>query len=374
MYRKMAKALTFDDVALVPQFNNISSRTIPSLETWLTKKTRTAFPLIPANMDTVISPDLAQVIIANGGYPIFHRFASINEQKKWVKEFDDKCYISSGINDQDVFNAMELLKMGARGVCVDIAHGHSTMMIDTIKKFKSEMHDKEVIAGNVCTSMGYQDLVNAGADAVKVGVGSGSCCSTRMVTGFGVPQLTAILDCAEVSEKLRVPIISDGGAIGPNDVAKALGAGACSVMMGSVFSKTFESAGQKYLETFDETSLQERYPLVSRTLESLEKEVNNLKEKGVDSFKIVKKYRGQASKDFQVDFKGGLKKGTVPEGVHFMTDVTGSTQELIDKYTGSLKSSMTYGGAKSIEEFQRKVSFVEVTNSGMTESKPRPYQ
>lgn len=374
MYRRMSRALTFDDVALVPQFNNIPSRTLPSVETWLTKKTKTAFPLIPANMDTVISPEMARIIIANGGYPIFHRFASIEKQKELVEEFGDKCYISSGTNDDDVNNSLDLLKMGARGVCIDIAHGHSTMMIKTIKKFKKELPDKEVIAGNVCTAMGYQDLVNAGADAVKIGVGSGAACTTRMVTGFGVPQFTAILDCYEIAQKLRVPIISDGGARGPNDIAKALGAGACTVMMGSVFSKTFESAGQKYLEVFDKTGLYKCHPLVSLTSKEFEKEVNILKKKEGDSFKIVKKYRGQASKDFQVDFKGGLKKGTVPEGIHFMTEITESTQDLIDRIIGSLKSSMTYGGARSIEEFQRKVTFVEVTNSGVAESKPRPHQ
>src|SRR6202035_1032012 len=138
-----------------------------------------------------------------------------------------------------------LLDLGAAGVCIDVAHGHSDKMIQFIRELKRTHPDKEVIAGNVCTPMAYHDLVNAGADAVKVGVGPGAACTTRMVTGFGVPQFSAIMECAKVAEKLRIPLIADGGIRDSRDVVLALAAGASSVMIGKLFALTKESAAPK---------------------------------------------------------------------------------------------------------------------------------
>src|SRR5580658_4307686 len=205
----MRYALTYDDVALVPQFNNIPSRTEPTLETWLTKKFKMGIPLLAANMDTVIGYELAEILLAQGSIPIFHRFLSFDEQAKWVKHFPERTFISAGIQKLD--DTRKLLDLGALGVCIDVAHGHSDMMFRHVEDLKNSHPDKQIIAGNVCTAMAYQDLVNAGADAVKVGVGPGAACTTRMVTGFGVPQFTAVQDCARIAEKLRVPLIADGG-------------------------------------------------------------------------------------------------------------------------------------------------------------------
>lgn len=218
-------------------------------------------------------------------------------------------------------------------------------MVRFITDLKKLMPEKEVIAGNVCTPMGYQDLVSAGADAVKVGVGCGAACTTRIKTGFGVPQFSAILECARVARKLRVPLIADGGVVLERDLVLALAAGASTVMMGSIFAKTLESAAKK-TKIIDEKTGQE---------------------------KIMVRYRGQASKEFQEDFYGQMKKGTVAEGIAFSAPCTGSAQDVIDNFCGSLRSALTYGGSKDIKELQRKAEFVKCSHAFMKESMPRPY-
>lgn len=336
----LKKTYTFDDVALVPQFNNIPSRTEPNLETWLTRDRKIQIPLLAANMDSVIGEELAEILIHNGTIPIFHRFTTFEGQAKWVEKFRDKTFISCGIHRHRIEETRKLLDLGAIGVCIDVAHGHSERMFHIIEDLKKSHPEKEIIAGNVCTAMAYHDLVNAGADAVKVGVGPGAACTTRMVTGFGMPQFTAIMECAEIAEKLRIPLIADGGIRDSRDVVLALAAGASSVMIGKLFALTNESAAPKRATA-----------QVPSGLEA--------------------KYRGQASEDFQTDFYGALKEKTVAEGIDFWASVTGSTQSLINNLLGGLRSGMTYGGARSIKELQRKAEFVEVTSTYLKESIPR---
>lgn len=169
-----------------------------------------------------------------------------------------------------------------------------------------------------------------------------------MKTGFGVPQFSAILECAELSKKLRVPIIADGGIVYERDVCLALAAGANTVMMGSVFAKSKESAAPKWTEKVEHKD-------------------------GSVTEQLMVRYRGQASAEFQKEYYGGLKQGTVPEGVAFSAPCTGSAQEVIDSFLGALRSSLTYGGARTIKEFQQKATFVKVTPNFMTEAQPRPF-
>ncbi|MCI5052329.1 MAG: guanosine monophosphate reductase [Simkaniaceae bacterium] len=333
----MRKAYTFDDIALVPQFNNVPSRTEPDLFSWLSRQTKLHIPILCANMDTTISEPLADVLINYGTVPIFHRFVSIDKQKEWVHKYGERCFVSCGI--QNIEETRMLLSEGAGGVCIDVAHGHSDRMIRFIAELKRTHPSKEVIAGNVCTPMAYHDLVNAGADAVKVGVGPGAACTTRLVTGFGVPQFSAIYDCAQIAEKLRVPLIADGGIRNSRDVVLALAAGASTVMIGKLFALTEESSAPK-------------------------REGDH----GMEA-----KFRGQASQDFQEDYFGGLKHKTVAEGVDFWSPVSGSASQLIDALLGGLRSGLTYGGARSIKELQRKAEFVEVSPAYMFESNPRKF-
>jgi IMP dehydrogenase len=359
------KAYTFDDIALVPQYNIVSSRLTTNLETNLTRSVIMSNPLIPANMDTVISFELAEKVIENGGIPIFHRFCSKEQQLRFCKTFKQKCFVSCGVNDDEYNKLEELFNNGALGVCIDIAHGHSQVIIDLIIKIKTNFPYKQVIAGNICTENAYMDLVNAGADAVKVGVGPGAACTTRMVTGFGVPQFSAIYNIAkkrsEFVKDMQVPIIADGGIRNSRDVALALAAGANSVMIGNLFSKTLESGSKKYYKNENNDLIE-----ISNILEIYEKFENNND--------ILGHYRGQASKNFQSEYFGKLKKGTVAEGIDFYTKCSGPVQQLYEEINGGLRSALTYGGATNISEFQNNAQFVEVTTNYIGESRPRENQ
>lgn len=341
----MREAFTFDDVALVPRYNNVNSRTEPDLHSWLTKGIRIGMPLVPANMDTVISMELAQVITGYGGMPIFHRFTTFEEQEQWVAHFEGRCILSCGVGKFD--EVSKLADLGPAGICIDVAHGHSDQMVRMVDDLKKHYPGVEIIAGNICTARAYHDLVNAGADAVKVGIGPGAACTTRMVTGFGVPQFTAIRDCAEEAQHFRVPIIADGGIRNSSDAIKALAAGASTVMMGKIFALTEESAAEKVKD-----SRQGLY-----------------QGKGIGP--LMAKFRGQASEDFQKEYYGGLKEKTVAEGVDFWAPVTGSAKTVIEEFLGGIRSGLTYAGARDIKELQRKAEFVKVTDAYKAESQPR---
>ncbi len=336
--QEISKGYTFDDVCLVPQFNNVPSRTKPSLSSWLTKNRKIEIPLLCANMDSTISYELSEILIKAGSIPIYHRFTSSGDaQRKWVKKWGNNTFVSCGIRENHLDLIDELFDLGAAGVCLDVAHGHSQKMLHFIERCKKKHPCKEIIAGNVCTPMAYHDLVNAGADAVKVGIGPGAACTTRVVTGFGVPQFSAIYECAQVGEKLRVPLIADGGIRTSKDVVLALAAGASTVMIGKLFALTEESAAEK--------------------------------RRGKSGMEA--KYRGQSSEDFQTDYYGGLKQKTVAEGADFWALVSGSAKKLIENLLGGLRSGLTYGGAKNIKELQRKAEFLSVSPHYIEESQPR---
>ena len=350
----MRQGLTFDDVALVPVFNNVESRTEPDTTTNLTDRTPMAIPLLASNMDTVIGPELAKVLVSAGSVPIFHRFTNYEQKVAWINAFPT-AYMSCGIRTGDVVELEKLLEnTPLRGVCFDIAHGHDMRLLKTISSLKNKYPELEVIAGNVCTPDGYRDLVTVGASAVKVGIGPGAACTTRKVTGFGVPQFTAIQEIAAVKKKLLVPIIADGGIRGSADIVKALAAGADSVMLGKLFALTNESAATKRWK--------------ARGPHSAYHYGFEAEEVGYQQAK----YRGQASADFQEDYFGATKDGTVPEGEAFWADVSGPATDLIQKLLAGLRSGMTYGGARSIAELQRKAEFIQVTGNYEAESAPRP--
>lgn len=341
----MNKGLTYDDIALIPQYNNVPSRLEPNFSSWLTKNVQIGLPILPANMDCVIGPELARVLHKNNGIPIFHRFTGNDTMLKWLKLFP-RSFVSSGVGEKDLDFIEHLLRKGVPflGVCLDIAHGHSKMMKDSIIHVKDMAEGFgrpiDIIAGNVCTPQAYQDLVSWGADAVKVGIGGGAACTTRGVTGFGVPQFTAVHECAKIANKLRIPIIADGSIRSSNDIVKALAAGASTVMAGKIFAATSESSAQKQNIAFR--------PNAEPVWQA--------------------RYRGQASEEFQIEQFGKVKEGTVPEGEGMWVPVTGSAQTLIDRLLGGLRTGFTYGGARSIKELQRKAEFIEVTNMYAVES------
>ena len=328
----MRRFLTFDDVGLIPKFNQILSRLDTNLNITL-HNDKFKSPFIPANMDSVISSELATVCKKRESPIIFHRFAPIQQQIEWIKEFPD-AYLSIGVKTDNIDT---LYFAGCRRFCIDIAHGHSQSVVDAIKKIK-HMQDTQVIAGNVCTYEGVIDLANAGADIIKVGVGPGAVCITRMMTGMGIPQFSAIRECYRakcyLSENDKdIYLIADGGIKYPRDAVLALAAGADAVMMGSIFARTFESAAPK--------------------------QKNGLKTYG--------RYRGQASSEFMDEFK--IKRQA--EGVAFDVEITKSANEVFDEYEGGLRSALTYCGTDNIEDFKKNVEFFESTDNFMMESNYR---
>jgi IMP dehydrogenase len=313
----MRKGFTYAEVCIEPVYNNIGSRSEPTLKTKLCKGVETGLPFIPANMDTVIGDELATVLVERGGIPIFHRFTNFGNKVEWIKKFPG-CFISVGIKKSELFDAERLIGEGLQGVCIDIAHGHDSRMKGAITALKAR--GAKVIAGNVCSAAGYRDLVEWGADAVKVGVGPGAACTTRKVTGFGVPQFSAVYEIGKEAMKLHVPFIADGGISGPDDIVKALAAGASTVMMGKEFAVTDESAAKKIDQVGG----------------------------------MAVRYRGQASEAFQRDYYDGLKEGTVPEGEELYPKVWGAAGDYIDYLSGALRSAFNYGGAQDVYELQRK--------------------
>jgi len=238
-----------------------------------------------------------------------------------------------------------LLEAGADTIVVDIAHGHSENAINAIKIIKKAFPNCELIAGNVATSEGTKDLIQAGADAVKVGVGSGSICITRIVTGSGVPQLTAIMDCAKMAKDYDIPIIADGGIRNSGDVTKALAAGASTVMVGSLLAGTDESPGVSI------TKNGKRYKIY----------------RGMASFyaSLGRKYREEGELNIEEDLND-----YVPEGVEALVDYKGSVKDIIRHLVGGLRSGLSYCGARNITELQQNAKFIKMTTAGYIESMP----
>lgn len=239
-----------------------------------------------------------------------------------------------------------LLDAGADAIVVDIAHGHSENAINTVRMIKKAFPDCELIAGNVATGDGALDLIRAGVDAVKVGVGSGSICITRVITGSGVPQLTAVIDAVKVSKEYDIPVISDGGIRTSGDLTKALAAGASSVMVGSLFGGTDESPGKTLVKNG------KKYKMY----------------RGMASFyaSLGRKYREEGPEVIDSDDLNDY----VPEGVEAMVPYKGSVVEIARQLVGGLRSGLSYCGAKTISEMQRNAEFVRITSAGYIESQP----
>ena len=250
--------------------------------------------------------------------------------------------VAVGVRSDDLARAKACVDAGADVLVVDIAHGHSDHTIDMIRRLKDNFPDVPVIAGNVATPEGVRDLAQAGSDAVKVGVGAGSICITRIVTGYGVPQLTAIAACFEAGQALDVPIIADGGIRTSGDIAKAIAAGASAVMLGSLLAGTEESPGAAVVRGG------RRYKIV-RGMASLSANVDR---KTVDQGAVEEEEWGEI----------------VAEGVEAIVPYRGEVADSLHQFVGGLRSAMSYAGAETIESFWKKVEFIRITPAGKLES------
>jgi IMP dehydrogenase len=249
---------------------------------------------------------------------------------------------ATGTGDKGFERAEMLIDAGADVVVVDTAHGHSSQVLAQVSRIKKLSNRVQIIAGNVATASGTEALIDAGADAVKIGIGPGSICTTRVVAGVGVPQLTAVMECAEIAAKAGVPVIADGGIKYSGDLAKALAAGASVAMIGSLLAGTDESPGEVYLYE-------------GRTYKSY---------RGMGSVGAMA--RGSADRYFQQEVKDQLKM--VPEGIEGQVPYKGPVATVLHQLTGGLRAAMGYVGAGDIAELQKRVEFVRITNAGLRES------
>jgi IMP dehydrogenase len=341
--KKIVEALTFDDVLLKPQYSEVVPTEVDTAA-FFTPKIRLQIPISSSAMDTVTEKDMAITLGKMGGIGVIHKNLSIQDQARAVKEVKSEklpaaAAVGVGADSQERIAA--LIKAGVDVLVVDTAHGHSKRVIETVKEIKKKYKNTEIVAGNIATAEGAKALIAAGADAVKVGIGPGSICTTRMISGCGVPQITAIMDVVAVCAKTKTPVIADGGIKFSGDIAKALAAGASSVMLGSLLAGTDESPGKV------------------------------LEEHG----KKYKSYRGmgslgamnQGSKDRygQEKVVGGK---LVPEGVEARVPYKGSVVNIVEQLVGGLRSGMGYCGAPNLKAFQKKAQFIRITNAGLRES------
>ncbi|OGH24182.1 MAG: hypothetical protein A3B47_04955 [Candidatus Levybacteria bacterium RIFCSPLOWO2_01_FULL_39_24] len=357
--------LTFDDILLIPGYSDFSRKDI-NLSTKFSKRIKISIPLVSAPMDTVTENKLAIELAKLGGIGIIHRNLSIKNQALEVKKVKNKnLLVGAAIGASSGFEARikALVKVGVDVVVVDSAHGYSKRVIETIKFIKKNYKNIDVIGGNIATHDGAKALIAAGADGLRVGMGPGAICTTRIISGMGVPQITAIMETFKVAKKFGVPIIADGGIKYSGDMVKALAAGASTVMMGGFFAQTLEAPGK--LITLKQNELPSRFHRISNR-----KKYYQFKEyRGMGSEGAMKKGAQIKSED---EFHGKNYKDRVlvAEGVEGLVPVKGTVEELVNQAVGGIKSGMYYIGAKNLLELWKKTRFIQITQASLTESHP----
>ena len=339
------EALTFDDVTLAPNYSEIlPSQVNTSIN--LTPKLNINIPLLSSAMDTVTESPMGIALARAGGIGIIHRNLTIYEQIKEIRKVKSKKLLvgaAVGASEKEFIRAKKLLKENLDIIVIDTAHGHTKKVADIIKKIKKlRPKNTAICAGNIATTEAAKFLVKLGVDIIKVGIGPGSICTTRLVAGIGVPQLSAILNVKKGIGKSKTTLIADGGIKFSGDIAKALAAGADAVMIGSLFAGTDQAPGKK------------------------------IKKKG----KLYKYFRGMGSigamnkgsadRYFQSNQKDTSKY--VAEGVEGYIKYRGSVDKIIYNLIGGLKSSMGYLGAKKVTELRKNPKFVKITKAGFYES------
>ncbi len=356
---KIREALTFDDVLLVPKESDILPKDV-NLERKLTERITLKIPLISSPMDTITEHKMAIAMALCGGLGVIHKNMPFEAQAKEIElvknfnEIENKNLASVdkngkllaaaaiGISDDRYKRIEKLIEAGADIIVIDTAHGHSQNVLKAIKEIKKIYSNIDVIAGNIATSDGAKALIDAGVDAIKIGIGAGSICTTRIIAGIGVPQLTAILDASQIAKKNNVGSIADGGIKYSGDIVKAFAIGADAIMAGGLFSSTYEAPGDVII---------------------------------IDG-KKYKPYRGmgsvgamiQGSKDRYFQSEVINKSKFVPEGIEGVTEYKGHVADVVYQIIGGVRAGMGYVGAKNIGELQEKAEFVKITNQGLAES------
>lgn len=359
--------LTYNDVQIKPCYSEIKSRSNCDISTKLTREKSIDSPIVASPMDTVCGTDMAFELWRLGGFGFIHRFDNLEEQLKSVKRVDDKIRnylktlnqpkreitfeetkalkrpidigVSIGVNGNYLKVAKKLIDSGATVILIDVANGNHLHVKKALEELNSKWPSFPFVAGNVATKEGTKNLIDWGASAVRVGIGGGSVCSTRVRTGIGVPQLSSVIKACEIRDEIdkEVPIIADGGIKNPGDLAKALAAGADTGMMGSVLSGTKETPGSLMRKG--------RFP----------------------NEKLYKKYMGSAS--FENKRKRGEDTDNI-EGNSKTVEYKGKVKRIFKGLKEGLQSSMSYVNAKNITQFKENSTFIRVTNSGHVEGTP----
>ncbi|MDD7693983.1 MAG: IMP dehydrogenase [Limosilactobacillus sp.] len=361
------KGLTFDDVLLIPAESHVLPNEV-DLSTQLADNLKLHIPLISAGMDTVTEGPMAIAMALQGGLGVVHKNMSIQAQAGEVANVksvvvpasatkaavDDQnrllCAAAVGVTSDTFERAEALLKAGADAIVIDTAHGHSAGVLRKIKEIRDHFPDVTLIAGNVATGEATAALFDSGVDVVKVGIGPGSICTTRVVAGVGVPQITAIYDAATVAREYGKPIIADGGIKYSGDVVKALAAGGNAVMLGSMLSGTTEAPG----EVFEDQG--KKYKAY----------------RGMGSVGAMAQAHGSSDRYFQ----GGVNEANklVPEGIEARVEYKGDVSDIVFQIDGGLRSGMGYVGAPDIPTLINNAQFVQITNAGLRESHPHDVQ
>ena len=345
---KFAKeGITFDDVLLIPAESHVLPNEV-DLSTQLAPNLKLNIPLISAGMDTVTEGRMAAAMAKMGGLGVVHKNLSIQAQADEVRLAKNTPVAAAvGVTSDTFERAKALFEAGADAIVIDTAHGHSAGVLRKIKEIRDHFPHNTLIGGNVATAEGTRALFEAGVDVVKVGIGPGSICTTRVVAGVGVPQLTAIYDAADVAREFGKPIIADGGIKYSGDVVKALAAGGNAVMLGSMLSGTEEAPGD--VQQGSDGRLVKSY-------------------RGMGSVGAMSQQHGSSDRYFQ----GGVNEANklVPEGIEAVVSYKGTVSNVVYQILGGLRSGMGYCGAENIDKLIETAQFVRISNAGLRESHP----
>jgi IMP dehydrogenase len=327
------ETVTFDDVLLVPQYSEVISRKSIDIGSALSNDVRLTLPLISAPMDTVTDNVVSTILASNGAFGIIHRYNTIEEQVAEVSLVVGRGYKTGaaiGITGDYIERAMALAKAGCSVLCIDVAHGHHVLTRHALKTLRNSVgYDIHIMAGNVATLQAFNDLSDWGADSIRVGIGGGSICSTRIQTGHGVPTLQSVMDCSRSDRDAC--LIADGGIKTSGDMVKALAAGADFVMVGSLLAGCSESPGKITYKN------------------------------GV----AYKSYRGMASVEAQIDWRGHTAS---VEGVSHLLMPKGNIKDILSDLSRGIKSGFSYSGCINLNDLHSKSQFIKQTSAGQVES------
>jgi len=337
---KREEYLTFDDVLIKPGASEVEPREA-NVETAIARGFFVSVPILSAAMDTVTGAEMAIALGKVGGLGIIHRSCTLEEEVAMVfKTKKAGVRVGAACSPFDIERARALVQAGADVIAIDSAHGHNANVIDGAKKIRKVIGDAKLLVGNIATKEAAKELVKF-ADGIKVGIGPGSICTTRIVSGVGVPQFSAIQEVAQIAKKYGVPIIADGGIRNSGDIAKALAAGASAVMLGNLLASTDAAPGK--LVTKNGTQLKEY--------------------RGMGSRAVLKK--GKANDRYL-----GKSNAIVPEGVSGFVPYKGTLESVVELLVGGLRVSMGYVGGKNITEFQKRAQFIRISPTSLRENSP----